>query len=267
MNRIEKRFSELKAKREKAFIVYITTGDPSLAATEKIIKELDKSGVDLIELGVPFSDPMADGPTIQAASERALKNGVNMGKILRLVKRARTQTELPIVLMTYYNPIFSYGVKKFVADAKAAGVDGAIIPDLPPEEAGDLISASGKNDFSNIFLLSPTSPDDRVRLVSSKSSGFVYYVSLTGVTGPRAHLPSEIISNVRKIKRATKKPVCVGFGVSTPRQAGSLAKIADGVIVGSAVIKVIEANTGKRDLIKKVGRFVRRLSRAVKAAS
>ncbi|MEE8359650.1 MAG: tryptophan synthase subunit alpha [Candidatus Omnitrophota bacterium] len=264
MNRIEKRFKDLKRLGKKAFIAYITTGDPTIKATEKLIMELDRSGVDILELGVPFSDPMADGPTIQAASERALRNKVNIRSILSLVKRVRGKTGLPIALMTYYNPVYRYGVKEFVSSAKSSGVDGVIIPDLPPEEAEDLMAYSRKRDFSSIFLLSPTSSLRRIELVGKASRGFVYYVSLTGVTGARKSLPPEIVTNVRRIKKVTKKPVCVGFGVSTPLQAKTIARIADGVIVGSAIIKVIEKNLKSKDLAKKVGGFVRPLVRAVK---
>jgi tryptophan synthase alpha chain len=264
MNRIEEKFKELKVKNKKAFVVYITTGDPDIGTTERLVMELDRCGVDILELGVPFSDPIADGPTIQAASERALHNRVNLKSILNLVRKLRRRTSMPIALMTYYNPVYRYGVKDFIADAKGAGVDGVIVPDLPPEEARELIAHSRDNDFDSIFLLSPTSSDERIRLVSKSSSGFIYYVSLTGVTGARKHLSPEIISNVRRIKKITDKAVCVGFGVSTPAQARSIGKIADGVIVGSAVIKVIEKNAGRRDLTQIVGRFVGGLVKAVK---
>jgi len=231
----------------------------------KLVAELDRCGVDILELGVPFSDPIADGPTIQAASQRALKNKVNLKGILRLVRKIRERFDIPIALMTYYNPVYIYGIKDFVKDAKDAGVDGVIVPDLPPEEAGELISHSKREDFKDIFLLSPTSSRVRVKLVGKVSSGFIYYVSLTGVTGARRHLPKDIVSNVRMIKRSTQKPVCVGFGISSPSQARSIAKIADGVIVGSAVIKLIEKNLKNKNLPKIVGRFVTRLIKAVKS--
>ena len=264
MNRIEKRFKELKRSAKKAFIVYITTGDPNMKSTEDLILALDKSGVDVIELGVPFSDPIADGPTIQAASERALRNKVNIRSILKLVKKVRRKTDIPIALMTYYNPVYRFGVKDFVLSAKGSGVDGVIIPDLPPEEAEELMRYSRKNDFSSIFLLSPTSSRERIGLVGKASRGFVYYVSLTGVTGARKKLSPEIVTDVRRIKKAVKKPVCVGFGVSTPAQARTIARIADGVIVGSAVIKVVEKNLASKRLAHKVGDFVRPIARAVK---
>ncbi|NQT06044.1 MAG: tryptophan synthase subunit alpha [Candidatus Omnitrophica bacterium] len=264
MNRIDKRFRELKRKGKKAFIAYITTGDPNVETTYKLVKEFDRCGVDILELGVPFSDPIADGPTIQAASERALKNRVNIKGIFNLVRRARKASDMPIALMTYYNPVYAYGVKSFVKDAKRAGVDGVIVPDLPPEEAEDLIKASKGADFKVIFLLSPTSSPDRIKLVGRRSSGFIYYVSLTGVTGARKKLSPEILKNVKRIKRVTKKPVCVGFGISNPSQARAIARAADGIIVGSAIIRLIEKNLGKKDIPQKAGRFIKRLVNAVK---
>jgi len=264
VNRIDRKFRQLKKDGKKAFIVYITAGDPDIRTTERLALELAERGVDILELGVPFSDPIADGPTIQQASQRALAKGINMAGILRLVRRIRRDSEVPIALMTYYNPVYRYGVKDFVKDAGASGVDGVIVPDLPPDEADELMAHSRREGFRNIFLLSPTSSPSRIKLVARSSNGFVYYVSLTGVTGARAKLPKEIVNNVRAIKRATKKPVCVGFGVSSPRQAASVARVSDGVIVGSAVIKLIEKNLGSRDMVSNVGRFARSLRKAVK---
>ncbi len=266
MNRIERKFRALKKEGKKAFIAYITSGDPDLKTTERLVPELQSRGADIVELGVPFSDPIADGPTIQAASERALKNGVSVKKILALVRRIRCSCGVPLVLMTYYNPVYAYGIERFVSDALGAGVDGLIVPDLPPEEAGGLIASSKKKGLDVIFLLSPTSAPGRMRLVSRASRGFIYYVSLTGVTGARKQLPSEIARNVRAIKKHTAKPVCVGFGVSGPSPAKSMAQASDGVIVGSAIIRVIEKNLGRKDLVKRVGRFVGTLVRAVKKA-
>ena len=214
-------------------------------------------------MGVPFSDPLADGPTIQAASQRALKNRINLTDVFRLVKRLRRRTELPIALLTYYNIVFRFGIKDFVKQAKLAGVDGAIIPDLPVEEARNLIKIAKKNNFASIFLASPTSDRERIKRISANSSGFIYYVSLTGTTGIRRTLPEELLKKVRQIKRISSKPVCVGFGVSKPEQAREIARVADGVIVGSAIIKVIEKNLGRKDLVSKVVKFVRRLKEAV----
>ena len=257
LNRIDLKFRKLKKENKKALIVYLTCGYPNLSTTEKLALELDRQGVDIIELGVPFSDPLADGPVIQEASHYALgRNKINLAKIFSLVKRLRRKTQIPICLMGYYNPIFSYGEERFVADSVQNGVDGVIIPDLPPEEAGGLIAAANKNNFSTIFLLSPTSSPRRVKLISQKSKGFIYYVSLAGVTGARKNLPADLADKVRSIKRQTKKPACVGFGISSREHVKQVSNIADGAIIGSAVIKLIRENIGKKDLVAKVGRFV-----------
>ena len=218
----------------------------------------------MIEFGIPFSDPLADGPTIQAASKRALSKGVHVKSILNLTKSLRDKVSIPFVFMTYYNLVYQYGLKKFIDDSKKAGVDGIIIPDLPTEESSELIRDSRKRKFSLIFLAAPTSTNERLKEIAHKSTGFIYYVSLTGVTGARKKLAKDIFVNVKKIKHFTKKPVCVGFGVSNPTQAKRIASIADGIIVGSAVIKIIEKNIGKPGLVKKVGRFAASMARGIK---
>jgi len=263
MNRIDNLFAKLKKEQKKAFIAYITAGYPTLKATERLVIELEKNGVDLIELGIPFSDPLADGPTIQKSSQEAIRKGASLKSILRLVRSVRKKVKLPLVFMTYYNPVVHYGIANFVRDSKAAGVDGVIVPDLPPEEAKELIRASKKDKFDTIFLAAPTSTKKRLKLIASRTKGFIYYVSLTGVTGARSRLPKDIIKNVLALKRITKKPVCVGFGVSNPAQAKKISRLADGVIVGSAIIKVIEKNSRKPDLHKKVALFVKKLAKAV----
>ena len=261
MNRIDKKFQELKRKRKKAFIAFITAGDPNLKSTEQLVLAFEKAGVDIVEIGVPFSDPLADGPTIQAASQRALQKDVNLDQILNLVGRIRKSSQIPIALMTYYNPIFFYNEGRFLSKAKACGVDGIIVPDLPPEEARDLIRLAKRQDISTVFFVSPTTTAKRMKLVAQASSGFIYYVSLTGVTGSRSKLPSSISGQIKLLKRITKKPVCVGFGISTPQQARAVAKFSDGVIVGSAIVSAIERNRGKRDLVKKVVKFVSNLAK------
>ena len=263
MNRITKLFQDIKKNNKKVFIPFITAGYPKLESTVELISALENGGADLIEIGIPFSDPMADGPTIQRASGRALKKKTNLTSILRLVREIRKKSEIPIALMSYFNPIFNYGAKKFVKTAKAAGVDGVIIPDLPPEEATELLKVAKKNNFNCVFLLAPTSTAKRIRLVLKKSSGFIYYVSLTGVTGARRRLPAQVVSQVRKIKRASKKPVCVGFGISSEKQVRAIASVSDGVILGSAVIRVIEKNLSRPGLVKKTTNFVRRMARAL----
>ncbi|MDD3374612.1 MAG: tryptophan synthase subunit alpha [Candidatus Omnitrophica bacterium] len=264
MNRIDQKFKSLSKQKKKAFIAFITAGDPNLKTTEELVLAFEKSGVDIVELGVPFSDPLADGPTIQEASYRALKNKVSIIKILDSVKRIRKVSEIPICLMTYYNPVFHFGDTKFVAQAKAAGVDGVIIPDLPPEEASELIQEARKKDFSTIFFLSPTTKKERISIIEKASSGFIYYVSIAGVTGARKALPKNLKENLKKIKRSIKKPLCVGFGISNAQQAKEISKCCDGVIVGSAIIKEIIKNKGKKNLVSNVTRFVSSLSAAIK---
>ena len=264
MNRIDKKFIELNANGKKAFVAFITAGDPDLRVTEELVLSLTRCGVDIVELGVPFSDPMADGPTIQRASERALKNKVSLEGILRLVKRLRTNTQIPLALMSYYNPIFKYGINRFVKDAVKDGVDGVIVPDLPPEEAKDLLNISRKLDFATIFLLSPTSTEERIKLIAKESTGFIYYVSLTGVTGAREELPEEeLFFMIREIKKYTAKPICVGFGISRSGQAKRLCRISDGVIVGSAIVRMIEGNLGKGYLVGRVEKFVKGIAGAI----
>jgi len=259
-NRIENKFKELRARGKKAFITFITAGDPSLKITEALAVAFEQAGVDILELGVPFSDPLADGPTIQAASQRALHKKVTLEKILDTVKKIRSQTHLPIALMTYYNPVLHFGEERFIRQAREAGVDGVIVPDLPPEEAGNWIKIARRNNLSTIFFLSPTTTSKRLKRIVQVSSGFIYYVSIAGVTGARKDLPVEIRDKIRLAKRHTKTPICVGFGVSTAAQVKSLAQMADGVIVGSAIVNEIQKNSGKKDLVKNVARFVSRLS-------
>lgn len=263
MNRITRKFQDNHKARKKTFIAFITAGDPNLKTSEALALEFENAGVDILELGVPFSDPMADGPTIQASSQRALKNKVSLKQILDLVKRIRTRSQLPIALMPYYNSVFHYGVERFVRDAKAAGVDGVIIPDLPPEEAEELTKRARKADLCTIFLAAPTTRLARLPKIIKAATGFIYYVSLTGVTGARTSLPNEIRGNVRRIKSLAKTPVCVGFGISTPAHVKDIGRIADGVIVGSAIVKTIEHNLGKTNLLSNVTRYVKSLVNAL----
>ena len=264
MNRIERKFKELRRVGKKAFIAYITAGDPSLSMTKSIVLALEGAGVDIIELGIPFSDPMADGPTIQAASHRALLKGVTLKKIFQLAGDLRRSTRIPIAFMTYFNPVLKYGIKEFVKDCELNGVDGVIIPDLPPEEAKSLMRFAKDKDIATIFLAAPTSTRKRIKMIAGKSTGFIYYVSLTGVTGARRKLPPEVASNVRIIKSMTRRPVAVGFGISSPAQARSIARIADGVIVGSAIVKIIADNQkNHKALLSKVSNFTKNLAGAI----
>ncbi len=259
-NRIEKKFKALRKQGKKAFIAFITAGDPNLTTTKKLVLSFEKAAVDIVELGVPFSDPMADGPVIQAASQRALRKKTNLRKILKLVSQIRKNSSMPIALMSYYNPIFNFGIKRFVLNAVKSGVDGVIIPDLPPEEGRDLIVSAKKNNLATIFFVSPTSVEERIKLAAKVSTGFIYYVSLTGTTGQSLKLPKGLLANIRLVKKYTKKPVCVGFGISNSKQVKRLSRVADGVIVGSAIVRQIEKNLRNKDLVKNISSFVRKLS-------
>jgi len=258
MSRIAGTFKGLLKQGRKAFIPYIMAGDPTINKTGEFVKILEDCGADIIELGVPFSDPLADGPTIQKAAQRALKEGTTLHSVLELVGRLRKDTRIPIVLMTYYNPVFRYGEEKFVTDASEAGVDGMIIPDLPPDEAGDLIRWSGKKRLDTIFLLAPTSTEERIKKVSRASRGFIYYVSITGITGSKLSMDAAIEAQVARIKNDSGKPVAVGFGISTPEEASMVSGFADGVIVGSAIVKRIEdSEVGLKEYLRALRQAIR----------
>lgn len=261
-NRIDKRFSDLKLAGKKAFIAYVTAGDPSLKKTQELIPQLERSGVDILEIGIPFSDPLADGPVIQAASQRALARKTTLRKILEMTRKARVSApHLPIVYMSYLNPILSYGIRRFAKDARSAGVDGVIIPDLPPEEGRAVSADLSHGGLDLIYLLAPTSSLKRQRMIAQASRGFVYFVSLTGVTGARTSLSTEALKMVRQLRAKTRRPVCLGFGVSTPEQARDAARASDGVIVGSAIVKALSKNAGmKAELFCR--RFIEPLARA-----
>lgn len=225
---------------KKAFIPYIMAGEPSLSSTVDIVLELETMGADIVELGVPFSDPVADGPTIQHAAMSALSRGVTLHKVIDLVKTVRQQSsKIPIVLMTYFNPVLRFGLGDFVGAAISNGVDGIIIPDLPPDEEKEFTASCHKAGPDTIFLLAPTSTDGRIGLVSRESRGFIYYVSLTGITGANISVDNSLKAQIEKIRAKSKKPVAVGFGVKTSDEAAKVAAIADGVIVGSAIVKAI----------------------------
>ncbi|KJJ84989.1 tryptophan synthase subunit alpha [Candidatus Omnitrophus magneticus] len=264
MNRIDKKFEVLRSSGEKAFIPYITAGDPSIAVTKKLVKILAENGADIIELGIPFSDPLADGPTIQKAVKRALDGGCRVKAILAMVKELSKEIDTPLVFMTYFNIVFNYGLAKFIKDAKESGASGIIIPDMPMEESEELLEITNKENFSLIFLAAPTTPLERFKKIAEKTKGFIYYVSLTGVTGARNVLSAKIESDIARLKKVAKKPVCVGFGISTPLQARELAKSADGIIVGSALINIIEKNiSDETKLFFEFKKLVKSLSLAV----
>lgn len=268
MNRIDKTFKKLKAEKKKAFIPYVTAGDPDIKTTEKIVLALAKAGADIIELGIPFSDPLADGATIQRAVMRALSRAVSVEKIFDMVKRLRKSTDVPFVFMTYYNIIFNYGVARFVKEARSAGADGVIAADLPMEETKELKTCADRSGFDVIMLAAPTTPVGRFQMISNCSKGFIYYVSLTGVTGARESLPAKLKNEIKQLEKQTKKPICVGFGISSAHQAKNIARVADGVIVGSAIIKRIEKNLkNKIKMLREVESFARSIAKAVHAVN
>ncbi|MBI4286207.1 MAG: tryptophan synthase subunit alpha [Chloroflexi bacterium] len=243
----------------KALIPYVTVGYPSIEATLKVVPLLAQSGADIIELGIPFSDPLADGVTIQNASYMALQQGVTPKLCLETAKKLHNQVKTPLVFMTYYNPILSYGLDKFCCACREAGVSGLIIPDLPPEEGAELEACACHEDIDVIYLLAPTSTEERTRLVAERSRGFVYLVSLTGVTGARSKLPADISEFVSRVRRLSRQPLCVGFGIATAEQARQVAQLADGVIVGSKIIQLMEADPS----LGTVASFVKELREAV----
>jgi len=242
-----------------ALIPYITVGYPSVETTLKVVPLLANSGCDIIELGIPFSDPLADGATIQRASYEALRQGVTSDVCFEVAQELRRQVKIPLVFMTYYNPVLKFGLEQFCSKCAGVGVDGLIIPDLPPEEGEELEQSTRSHGLDLIYLLSPASTEERIKLVTSRSSGFIYLVSLTGVTGARDNLPEELESFVAKVREKTEKPVCVGFGVSTPEQARRIAKIADGVIVGSRIIQLLDEDKS----FKNVCSFIKSLRDAL----
>ena len=267
MNRITERFKQLAERRESAFIPFITAGDPSLDMTARIVLELEKAGADVIELGVPFSDPVADGVVNQEAAQRALKNGVTLHDIVGRVKSLRRQTQIPLVLFTYFNPVLAYGLEGFARDAADAGVDGVLCVDLPPEEAIEYKRLLDARDVATIFLAAPTSSPERIKLIAANSTGFLYYVSRTGVTGERSDVETSVQDMVAAIKAKTTTPVAVGFGISTPEQAAEVGRYADGVIVGSAIVRMIGQYGDAPDTPGRVGAFAKKLADAAKGKS
>jgi tryptophan synthase alpha chain len=265
MSRIAARFDKLRAARRKALIPYITAGDPHPALTVPLMRGLVEAGADILELGVPFSDPMADGPVIQRSGERALKHGVGLADVLSLVAEFRKKDhETPLVLMGYANPIEAMGTSKFVAAANAAGVDGVIVVDYPPEECGDFAQLLRANDIDPVFLLAPTSSDKRIHDVARVGSGYIYYVSLRGVTGA-AHLDlADVSSRIPKIRAATKLPIGVGFGIRDAESARRVAQTADAVVIGSRIIQEIEAGSAEQ-AVSRVKAFLKPIRQALDA--
>jgi tryptophan synthase alpha chain len=259
MHRIESTFSRLKTNGEKALVAYLMAGDPSLQETERLVLELERAGADLIELGVPFSDPIADGPVIQKAAERSLRSGTSLRRIFDLVAALRGKTQIPLIFMVYYNSIHAFGEAAFCRQAAAVGVDGVIVPDMPPEEDAVLAAASCDGGPSLIYLAAPTSTASRLQLIARRSKGFIYYVSLTGITGAKLTDLDGVRRNVEKIRRLTDVPVVVGFGIATPQDVRHIVDAADGVVVGTAIVREIDRYRDDPKMVEQVGRFVQSL--------
>jgi tryptophan synthase alpha chain len=248
----------LHFQNKPSLVAYVTCGDPDIATTRAIILAAIDAGAGVIELGVPFSDPLADGPVIQRASERALRHGVTIEQVLELAKDIRRRSQAGMILFTYFNPVLRMGLQHFAAAAQDAGLDGALITDLPVEEAGPYLKEMRARDLATVFLAAPTSTDERLKLIAQASTGFVYAVSRTGVTGERKQLTDDAQKLVRRLRRHTKLPIAVGFGISTPEQFATVAEFADGVVIGSAIVGMIERNPGKE--AASVAQFIRQLS-------
>jgi tryptophan synthase alpha chain len=264
MNRIVECFARLKREDKKGFIVYIGAGDPNLDATRRLALAFDKIGVDILELGVPFSDPLADGLVNQLAAQRGLESGTTPPKVLETVAAIRKESQIPIVLYIYFNLMHRHGLEKFIRDAARAGVDGLLALDLPPEESGDYEALMHKAGLCNIYLVAPTTPEDRIELIVKRGNGFIYYISREGVTGMQQSVSDTISQMTAKIRAHTDLPVAVGFGISTPEQAKTVAASAEAIVVGSAVVNQIAEHGKSLDLVSRVSAFVESLSNAVK---
>ncbi|HEX8228316.1 MAG TPA: tryptophan synthase subunit alpha [Chloroflexia bacterium] len=264
MGRLATTFRRLKKANEAALVAYVTVGYPSLDLTRRLVPIIARQGADLIELGVPFSDPMADGATVQRASHAALEQGVSLSDCLSVAAEARRTNEVPLLFMSYYNPIFKYGLDEFVRDCATFGVDGLIIPDLPPEEAGELKSACHVAGIDLIFLVAPTSTDERLQKVAELASGFVYCVSLTGVTGARSEVGEGLEAMLERVRRHTDLPLVVGFGISKPEHVARVSQAADGAVVGSALINVIESHPDEDEVILSVSEYIRDMKEATR---
>jgi len=248
--RIQQLFDRRKSEGKAVLAAYLTAGDPSAEATPGFVAALERGGADLIELGVPFSDPIADGPVIQRGSDRALKAAINVQKVLEIASKIRKKSQIPLLLFTYVNPVLRYGLENLARDAKAAGIDGCLLTDVSVEEAEVYVNAMRAAGLDTVFLAAPTSTPERLKLVAKFSSGFIYLVSRTGVTGEQAELSNALQPLIDSTRAVSKLPVAAGFGISTPEQAGAVAKIADGVVVGSAIVRLIEQNAGEAGLEK-----------------
>jgi tryptophan synthase alpha chain len=267
MNRIDIRFAELKKKKEKALVGFVSAGDPSLSTSLELLTAMCHAGLDILELGIPFSDPTADGPVIQRASVRALKNGATLGKAIEMTRTLRKRTDIPIILFGYYNPIFAYGTGSFYRDSVAAGADGVLVVDLPHEESGELMGCcGGSNEFTLIRLIAPTTPPERMKQIAENASGFLYLISKTGVTGSAGLDIGPVRDQVAELHAVTELPICVGFGITNPAEARALAPYVDGVVIGSAFERTIEDNLDSPDLVQRLEKQVGNYKVAIRLA-
>lgn len=262
MNRIDNTFEKLKQKNEKALVGFLTAGDPNIAGSLKILKAICKAGLDVLELGIPFSDPTADGPVIQRSSKRAIENGITLKKVLEMTGDIRKETSIPIILFSYYNPIYVYGVEKFYKDALKAGADGVLVVDLPPEESEEMTSCWPGSALSLIRLVAPTTPLKRMSTIADSASGFIYLVSKTGVTGSNGLNTDEVGLTAKSLRSVTRLPICVGFGISEVEDVAAVASIADGVVIGSAFERLVEKNLDNPDLASLLAERVSKLKKA-----
>jgi len=264
MNRIDEKFAQQEKKSGKAFISYITAGDPNLGRTEQLVLALERAGTDIIELGIPFSDPLADGKTNQEAAERALKNDVTLKQVIESVNNLRQKTQIPIIFFTYLNPVYQYGYEKFAKDAAAAGVDGVLALDMPPEESLPLKKELDKTGVHSIFLVAPTSTKERIKKITAQATGFIYYVSRTGVTGERESMSSDIEEHINLIRKHSNLPIAVGFGVSKPEHVSEIAQFADGIVVGSAIVRRIGEGGDSDEMVNNIEEFVGKLTKPLR---
>lgn len=267
MNRIQKAFIDLGQKNEKALVGFVTAGDPTPDLSLKIIQGMCRSGLDILELGIPFSDPTADGPVIQRSSERSLEKGTSLTSVLEMTRKIRAETDIPIILFSYYNPIFKYGTFRFYQDAVHAGADGVLVVDLPPEESDEMTSEWKGRELALIRLVAPTTPKDRMALIAGEGEGFLYLVSKTGVTGSDGLDMADVAEKITALRAVTTLPICVGFGISTPEDVTGIAKMADGVVVGTAFEKLIETHRKDPDLVEILSGSVKALKSAAQRHS
>jgi tryptophan synthase alpha chain len=265
VSRLSVTFARLRAADERALVVYLMAGDPSLDQTRRLVVEAARRGADVVELGVPFSDPIADGPVIQRAGQRALAAGTSLARVIESVTAIRAEVSVPLVVFTYYNPVLAFGLKAFASAAADVGVDAVLVPDLPPEEAEPLRAETDAAGIDLVHLVAPTTPAARARMVAGRSRGFVYVVSLTGVTGERQALPPDLEAQLASLRRVTDKPLRVGFGIATPEQAAAVGRHADGVAVGSAIVRLIERQGASPTLVKEVGELIASLKAPLRA--